>query len=65
MMREEDEMVAQAAQMSMHDGGGDVSVSVGGNDAAAAAAAAAGGKGKKGKKGKKITLMSTSNRRTA
>jgi hypothetical protein len=27
--------------------------------------AAASGKGKKGKKGKKITLMSTSNRRTA
>jgi hypothetical protein len=63
MMREEDEMVAQAAQMSMHDGG-DVAVSGGGggNDTAAAGG---GGKGKKGKKGKKITLMSTSNRRTA
>ena len=46
-----------------HDGG-DVAVSGGGggNDSAAAGG---GGKGKKGKKGKKITLMSTSNRRTA
>ena len=60
MMREEDELVAQAAQLSMQNGG-DASASAGGNDAASAA----GGKGKKGKKGKKITLMSTSNRRTA
>lgn len=60
MMREEDELVAQAAQMSMQNGG-DVSASAGGNDAGGGG----GGKGKKGKKGKKITLMSTSNRRTA
>jgi hypothetical protein len=62
MMREEDELVAQAAQMSLQNGAEAV--------AAAASASAEGdagtaGKGKKGKKGKKITLMSTSNRRTA
>jgi hypothetical protein len=54
MMREEDELVAQAAQLSMQNGG-DADGNAGGG----------GGKGKKGKKGKKITLMSTSNRRTA
>jgi hypothetical protein len=53
-MREEDELVAQAAQLSMQHGG-DADGNAGGG----------GGKGKKGKKGKKITLMSTSNRRTA
>merc|ERR1711974_457631 len=57
MMREEDELVAQAAQLSMQNGD-DVGVDAGGN-------AGGGGKGKKGKKGKKITLMSTSNRRAA
>lgn len=55
MMREEDELVAQAAQLSMQNGG-EADGNVGGGG---------GGKGKKGKKGKKITLMSTSNRRTA
>jgi hypothetical protein len=59
MMREEDELVAQAAQLSMQNDG-DVLASANGDMAGNAA-----GKGKKGKKGKKITLMSTSNRRTA
>jgi hypothetical protein len=58
MMRE-DELVAQAAQLSMQNDG-DVLASANGDMAGNAA-----GKGKKGKKGKKITLMSTSNRRTA
>lgn len=61
MMREEDELVAQAAQLSMQNGI-DADVNVGGD---AGGNAGGGGKSKKGKKGKKITLMSTSNRRTA
>jgi hypothetical protein len=62
MMREEDELVAQAAQMSMQNGADAVTAAP---SASAEGDAAASGKGKKGKKGKKITLMSTSNRRTA
>lgn len=58
LLRQEDELVAQAAQVSLEDGAE-------GSSNAGAPNAGGGGKGKKGKKGKKITLMSTTNRRTA
>lgn len=58
LMREDDELLAQAAQMSLQNG-------VEANGEANGNAGGGGKGGKKGKKGKKITLMSTSNRRTA
>lgn len=64
LIREENELIAQAAQMSMQNGG-EVLVDEPAASTNAAGSGGGAGKAKKGKKGKKITLMSTSNRRTA
>lgn len=60
LMKEEEELMARTTEMSLQD-----NTDTGNAGSAANAPAPAGAKGKKGKKGKKITLMSTTNRRTA
>lgn len=65
LLREEEELMARTAQMSLENGADGGNGSANGNASTAGAGGGGGGKGKKGKKGKKITLMSTTNRRTA